>query len=78
MKELRTVVFTQCYAKFASSSFFYVLQGFSTVRQILRKCTVCRRFNERPVKLNQNQYRSFRSEPGSQIFASIMLDYAGP
>ena len=39
---------------------------------------VCKRLNERPVVLNQNAYRSFRSDPNKSAFSDIFIDNIGP
>ena len=57
---------------------FWILRGFSVVRRLLKSCVTCRRVNERPIKLNQNDYRSFRSDPPKVPFSSIFVDYIGP
>ena len=57
---------------------FWLLRGFSTVRRFLRGCVTCKRVNERPVKLSQNSYRDFRSNPGRVPFSTVFLDYIGP
>ena len=57
---------------------FYINSIFSLVKVILRECTTCRRFNARPIKLNQSDYRLERVNPENQPFANIYLDYAGP
>ncbi|XP_068204846.1 uncharacterized protein [Palaemon carinicauda] len=35
---------------------FWVSKSFSTVKKVLKSFVVCRRFNERAIKLNQNSY----------------------
>ena len=57
---------------------YYVTGIMSLVKKILRRCTVCRRFYARPIKLNQNDYRLERVDPEKQPFANLYLDYAGP
>ena len=57
---------------------FYIPSCFSTVRSILRKCVVCKRFNGRPIQLNQNSYRDFRANPETLPFRNLFLDYIGP
>lgn len=44
----------------------------------MRGCVTCKRVNERPVKLSQNSYRDFRSNPGKVPFSTVFLDYIGP
>lgn len=57
---------------------FYVNGIFSLVKKLLKLCIVCRRFNARPVKINQSDYRNERVNPEKHPFANIYLDYAGP
>lgn len=57
---------------------FWFSRAFSKVKSVLRSCVVCRRFNARPIKLNQNSYRPFRAEPDSIPYRFIFLDYLGP
>lgn len=44
----------------------------------LKKCINCRRFNNRPIKLNQNVYRDFRIDPPNIPFRTVFVDYIGP
>jgi len=57
---------------------FHITHYFSVIRKILKNCIVCRKLNERPVKLNQGNYRSFRTDPTRSAFSDVFLDYAGP
>lgn len=57
---------------------FWLLRGFSTVRKVLSQCVTCKRLNERPIKNNQNDYRTFRYDPPKIPFSFIFLDYIGP
>ena len=57
---------------------FLVSGIFSLVKKILQECIVCRRFNARPIKLSQSDYRIERVSPEKQPFANIYIDYAGP
>lgn len=57
---------------------FYIPSCFSFVRKILRSCVTCRRFNSRSVELNQNDYRTFRTDPSTVPFRNIFIDYLGP
>ena len=45
---------------------------------MLKQCVTCKRFKERPIKLNQSPYRDIRIDPPSVPFRSIYLDYLGP
>ena len=57
---------------------FYIPKIFSAVKMILRKCIVCKRFNARPICLNQNSYRLNRIDPLNIPFANIYFDFFGP
>ncbi|XP_066981068.1 uncharacterized protein [Macrobrachium rosenbergii] len=57
---------------------FWIPKFFSTVKRILKECVVCRRYNQRPVKLNQSAYREFRLSPSDKPFGNVYLDYCGP
>ena len=57
---------------------YYVSKHFSTVKRVLKTCIHCRRFNARPVQLNQNLYREFRDNPPTIPFANVFIDYLGP
>ena len=57
---------------------FFIPRNFSMVKKVLRECVHCRRFNARPISLNQNLYREFREDPPSTPFRNIFVDYLGP
>ena len=57
---------------------FWITHYYSTVRKVIRECVVCKRLNERPIQLNQSDYRDFRVEPPSVPFRYIFIDYMGP
>ena len=57
---------------------YWITHYFSAVRKVLKRCIVCKKFNESPIKLNQNAYRDFRVSPNKQPFSSVFLDYIGP
>lgn len=68
-----------CYAVLSTlRKQFFVPKFFSTTRKILKLCVTCRRFNQRPMKLNQSSYRDFRACPISVPYMNIFLDYLGP
>ena len=56
----------------------YIPRQFSIVKGVLKQCILCRRFNSRTVKINQNAYRDFRSDPPRIPFSNIFVDYIGP
>ncbi|XP_068231971.1 uncharacterized protein [Palaemon carinicauda] len=57
---------------------FWIPKFFSTVKRILKECVVCRRYNQRPVKLNQSAYREFRLSPSDKPFGNVYIYYCGP
>ena len=57
---------------------YFIPKHFSMVKKCLKKCVQCRRFNNRPVHLNQNLYRDFRENPPNVPFANVFVDYLGP
>lgn len=57
---------------------FWIPKYFSVVKKILKTCVVCRRLNERSIKLNQNAYRDFRLNPPEIPYRYVFIDYIGP
>lgn len=57
---------------------FWIPSYYITVKKVVQKCISCRRFNERPIKLNQSPYRDFRVNPDSTVFSSLFIDFIGP
>ncbi len=57
---------------------FWVPQYYSLVKNILKKCIICKRFNERTIKLNQSPYKDFRINPPNIPYKYLFLDYIGP
>ena len=57
---------------------FWVPRGFSTVKQALKSCVLCRRYNGNTIKINQSPYREFRMNPSSIPYRSMALDFMGP
>jgi len=58
--------------------YVYIPHVYSFVKKTLKNCVHCRRFNGRPVSLNQNEYRDFRIDPPSVPFNYIYIDFLGP
>ncbi|XP_047738103.1 uncharacterized protein LOC125178431 [Hyalella azteca] len=44
----------------------------------MKDCLLCRRFNARTVKINQNAYRESRVNPTPVPFRNIFMDHLGP
>ena len=57
---------------------FWITNGFVVVKNILKSCIICRRLNNRTIKINQNAYRDFRVNPEAIPFRNICLDHCGP
>lgn len=57
---------------------FWLLKGFVTVKKKLKECITCKKLNERPIHLNQSDYREFRFDPPAIPFSSVFIDYIGP
>ena len=57
---------------------FHVIHYFSVIKKVLQKCVICKRFNSRPIRLNQNCYREIRVNPTQRPFSDVYLDYIGP
>ena len=57
---------------------FYICNYFTVVKKVLRKCVACKRQNEPPIKITQNEYREFRFNPGKRPYSYVGVDYAGP
>ena len=57
---------------------YWILSYYSTVKRVLKRCITCARYNNRAIKLNQNEYRDFRVYPSDKPFSSVFVDYMGP
>ena len=57
--------------------YYFVNSVQSLVKSILQSCIHCRRFNARAIKLNQSEYRKFRSDPPAVPFKSVFIDFFG-
>ena len=57
---------------------FWITKGFVTVKKVLKSCVLCRRYNQRTIKLNQSPYRSFRIDPPQIPYRNIFIDFMGP
>ena len=56
----------------------WVPKLFSLVKRIVRNCVGCKRYNQKPIQLNQSSYREFRLDPSNIPFRNIFLDFMGP
>ena len=57
---------------------FFVQHHFSVIKRVVRQCVICRRVNNRTIKINQNKYRDFRVSPPNVPFRYIFVDHFGP
>ncbi|XP_068224926.1 uncharacterized protein [Palaemon carinicauda] len=57
---------------------YYIPHIFSVVKKSVSSCITCKRYNQRPIRLNQSPYRLFRLEPSDTPFGYLYLDYCGP
>ena len=57
---------------------YFLETQFSVVSKLLKNCVDCKRYDGRTIKLNQNSYREFRSDPSKIPFRSLFLDHMGP
>ena len=60
------------------SKTYFLPKRYSTVKKILKNCIICKRFNARPIKLNQSMYRERRISPKQVPFSEIYIDHLGP
>jgi len=56
---------------------FWITNAFTCVKKLLKTCLVCRRLNNRTVKLSQNAYRDYRINPETIPFRNVMIDHCG-
>ena len=54
---------------------FWIPHVFSAVKKAVRDCVLCRRLNNRSVKLNHSSYRDFRIDPPKIPFRYVFIDY---
>lgn len=47
---------------------YFIPKNFSVVKNVVKQCLPCRRFNSRTIKLNQSCYKEFRYDPIYSIF----------
>ena len=75
----RQLAHSGCYAILSElRKHFFIPQQFSAVKNALKTCFHCRRFNSRTIKINQSDYRDFRFKPPQIPFANVFVDYLGP
>jgi hypothetical protein len=57
---------------------FWILQSPSAVKQIVRRCFTCRRWNSRPIEQMMSPLPEARVTPEEPVFSSVGIDYFGP
>ena len=57
---------------------YYIPRIYTLVKNILRTCVICRRFNQKSIPLNQSPYREFRIDPSTIPYKSCFIDHLGP
>ena len=57
---------------------YWIPHCFSVVKKVIKSCVQCRKFNAKPILLNQNSYREIRVDPSQIPFSNIYVDYIGP
>ena len=57
---------------------FWITHVYSTVKKVLSDCVICKRLNERVIKLNQSPYPEFRINPDNVPYRQIFIDHMGP
>ncbi len=57
---------------------FLILKSFSAVRKSIQTCFHCRRFNQRTIRTNTNDYKSWMISPKQRLFETCFVDYFGP
>jgi len=56
---------------------FYIPSLFSRVKMIISNCILCKRFNAKPIVLNQSPYREERINPSEIPFRDVYVDHFG-
>ena len=56
---------------------YWIPQLYSLVK-VLKSCTNCRRFNNKPININQSSYRDWRVNPTALAYRQVFLDFCGP
>ena len=57
---------------------WWITNGASTIKRVLRRCMICRRMNARNGLQQMAPLPTFRIEPGWHPFSHIGVDYFGP
>lgn len=56
----------------------WIPHHFSVVKRTLKSCVQCKRFNQKPMRLNQSSYREERLNPPRVPFRFMYMDFIGP
>ena len=57
---------------------FWIVKGNSAVRKIIGECSICRRYNARPLEQKMANLPTARVLPDSTPFTNTGIDYFGP
>ena len=57
---------------------FWIPKYFSKVKNVLKNCNHCARFNNKPISLNQSPYRLDQLYPSEIPFRTCYIDHFGP
>lgn len=57
---------------------YFILKAFSSIKNVVKNCIHCRRFNARATKVNCNDYREFMVNTKQRLFSTMYIDYVGP
>ena len=57
---------------------FYIPSAYSTVKNVIKNCLICRKVNNRCMKVKTNDHRPFRVNPSEFPFREIACDHIGP
>jgi len=54
---------------------FHIINGFVTIKKLIKTCVVCRKLYGRPAKLNQGDYKNSRINPSQVPYRDIAIDH---
>ena len=57
---------------------YFILKAYSAVKEVIRTCYHCKRFNSRAIKTNVNDYKEWYINPNRRFFSHCFVDYFGP
>jgi hypothetical protein len=57
---------------------YFICKGYSAVKNVLKGCCHCKRFNMRTINSNTNSYRDWNINPEKRFFSTCFVDCFGP